>query len=156
MSTGYQRTPAEADTPLVEGYPPAAQILSQLVNAVFLDAIDEDVARMQRMNEMIEKIPTADWNGFRPVGLMVLRPSCDIGQLSAQYEGKLPLNVKLFTRALGAKETRSPDFVSLLLFEPGYTRRLIEIGEADIESRLPELREFLAEDARTLTAVYSP
>ena len=53
MSTGYQRTPDEANTPDVCGYPPAAQVLGQLVNAVFLDAIDEDVMRMERMNELL-------------------------------------------------------------------------------------------------------
>lgn len=153
MSTGYQRTPDEAGKPLVEGYPPAGQVLSQLVNAVFLDAIDEDVARMERMNEMIRRIPPREWNGFKQVDLMVLRPSCDIGTLSAEYAAKLPLDVRLITRALGVKETQSPDFVSLMLFEGGYTRRLIEIGEADIESRLPALRRFLGEKARALTAV---
>src|SRR5438128_2094481 len=47
MSTGYQRTPDEAEVPVVTGYPPTAQLLGQLVNAIFLDVIDEDVARMQ-------------------------------------------------------------------------------------------------------------
>lgn len=143
MSTGYQRTPDEAATPTVSGYPPAAQILNQLVNAIFLDAIDEDVARMQRMNEMLGKMAESDRNGLKPLDLLVLRPSVDFGKLAGEYERYLPRKVKLMVRALGAKETDSPDFVSLLMFEPSYTRRIIEIGEADVESRLDEIREFL-------------
>ena len=153
MSTGYQRSPEEALHPNVRGYPPAAQIISQLVNAVFLDVIDEDVARMERMNEMIRKMPPEEHNGFRPIDLLVLRPSMDLGVLAAEYEKYLPLKIKLITRALGARETESPDFVSLLMFEPRYMKRLIALGEHDIESRLDELRVFFREDARQISAV---
>ena len=154
MSTGYQRTPEEAQHPVVLGYPPAAQILSQLVNAVFLDVIDEDVARMERMNEMITKMPPGERNGFRPIDLCVLRPTTDLGVLAAEYEKYLPRKIKFITRALGAKETESPDFVSLLMFEPRYMRKLIEIGAHDIESRIDELRSFFSNDARRgMTAV---
>ena len=69
----------------------------------------------------------------------------DPGKLAAEYEKYLPRDLKLLTRAMGAKETDSADFVSLLMFEPHYTRRLIEIGEADVASRLGEIREFLGE-----------
>jgi NTE family protein len=123
--------------------------MSQLVDAVFLDAIDEDVQRMERLNEMISKIPVEARNGFRPVDLMVLRPSVDLGKLAGEYERYLPRSLKLLARAMGAKETDSPDFISMLMFEPHYMERLIEIGEADIETRLTELRPFFAEDTRS-------
>ena len=145
MSTGYQRTHEELTTPNVKGYPPAAQIMGQLMNAVFLDVIDEDVARLQRMNELLRRIPQQDREGLKPIDLLVLRPSIDPGRLAAEYEEYLPRDLKLLTRALGAKETNSADFVSLLMFEPHYTRRLIEAGEADVTSRVDEIREFLAE-----------
>jgi NTE family protein len=147
MSTGYQPTADEASTPVVSGYPPAAQILGQLMNSIFLDVIDEDVVRMQRMNELLRKLPQADRDGLKPIDLLVLRPSVDLGKVAAEYEDKLPRKLKLVTRGLGAKETESPDFVSLLMFEPSYTKRLIEIGEADVGSRLAEIRAFLGEDA---------
>ena len=143
MSTAYQRTPDEASRPVVHGYPPAAQIIGQLVNAIFLDVIDEDVVRMQRMNEMIRKLDAPLRNGFKPIDLLVLRPSVDLGKLAAEFERDLPPSVKLFARALGASETESPDVLSMLMFEPSYTRALIEIGEHDVESRLGELRDFL-------------
>lgn len=153
MSTGYQRTPAEANTPVVTGYPPAAQIIGQLVNAVFLDVIDEDVVRMERLNEMIRKLDAQQRNGFKPIDLLVLRPSQDLGKLAGKYEKNLPTSLKLFTRALGARETESPDVLSMLMFEPNYTRMLIEIGESDIESRLDELRAFLGIEEKAAEAV---
>lgn len=142
MSTGYQRTPEEATETVIPGYPPAAQVLGQLVNAIFLDVIDEDVARMERMNEMLQKIDTRERNGFKSIDLLVMRPSEDLGKLAGDYEKYLPLNMKLLTRALGSKETEVPDFLSLLMFEPNYTRKLIEIGKADVDARLDELRVF--------------
>jgi len=49
---------------VITGYPPAAQILNQLVNAIFLDAIDEDVVRMERMNELIRKVSATERAGL--------------------------------------------------------------------------------------------
>jgi NTE family protein len=147
MSTGYQRTPDEAATPLVTGYPPAAQILSQMVNAVFLDAIDEDVVRMERMNELLRALPAQQRGGLKPIDLLVLRPSVDLGKLAGDYERYLPRQMKLLVRALGSKETESPDFISMLMFEPTFTRRIIDLGESDVHARLGEIRAFLGEDA---------
>ena len=153
MSTGYQRTAAEANSPDVQGYPPAAQVLGQLMNAVFLDAIDEDVARMQRMNEMLGKLDPHERNGFKPIELLVLRPSRDLGKLAGAYEKYLPRHMKMLTQALGAKETESPDFVSLLMFEPHYTRELIDIGQADVEARVREIRAFLGEPLQQVASL---
>jgi NTE family protein len=152
MSTGYQRTAAEVSTPLVSGYPPAAQILNQLVNAIFLDAIDEDVVRMERMNEMLRKMRPEDRDGLKPIDLLVLRPTIDLGKLAGAYEQHLPRKVKMLVRALGARETESPDFVSMLMFAPVYTRRLIDAGEADVEARIDEIRAFLGEEPSQIEA----
>ncbi|HEV7765179.1 MAG TPA: patatin-like phospholipase family protein [Thermoanaerobaculia bacterium] len=152
MSTGYLRAPEEASDPVVTGYPPAAQILSQLVNAIFLDGIEEDVARMQRMNELLKKMAPQERDGLKPIELLVLRPSIDLGKLSSNYEQFLPRKVKLLVRAMGVKETESPDFISLLMFEPTFTKRIVELGETDVSSRLAEIRAFLGEDAGQLVA----
>jgi len=136
--------------PVVKGYPPAAQIMGQVVNSIFLDALDEDVARMERMNDMLRKIEPRDRNGFKPIDLLVLRPSQDLGKLAAEYERFLPRNLKLATRALGSRETESPDVISLLMFEPNYMQRLIELGEMDVSSRLDEIRAFLGEGGAEL------
>jgi len=152
MSTGYQRTPDEANQPIA-GSPPAAQILNQLVNAVFLDVIDEDVARMERMNEMLAKVDPRERNGLKPIDLLVMRPSCDLGKLAGAYEKNLPRSLRLLVRALGAREDESSDFVSLLLFDPSYTKRLINLGEADVEARIDEIAMFLGERAPEAVAV---
>ena len=152
MSTGYLKGPEEAAQPEVTGYPPAAQILGQLVNAIFLDGIEEDVARMERMNNLLHKMAPHERDGLKPIDLLVLRPSIDLGKLSGEYEHFLPRKLKLLVRAMGVKETESPDFISLLMFEPTYTKRIIDIGEADVELRLPEIGAVLGEVRRLAAA----
>ena len=44
------------------------------------------------------------------------------------------------TRNLGTRETKSPDSLSLLMFQGDYMRRLIEVGERDAESRIDKIR----------------
>jgi NTE family protein len=127
------------------GYPPAAQIMGQLINAVFLDVIDEDVTRMERMNEMISKLDASQRNGFKAIDLFVMRPSKDLGKIAGEHEKYLPRNLKLLTRALGTRETESPDFISMLMFVPQYTSLLIELGQNDVASRLDEFRAFLGD-----------
>ena len=63
-------------------------------------------------------------------------PSQDLGKLAGGYEKYLPCHLKMLTRAIGAKETESPDFLSLLMFEPHYLRELIALGEADVTARV--------------------
>ena len=46
---------------------------------------------------------------------------------------------------MGTRETESPDFISMLMFVPEYTSRLMEIGENDVGARLDELRVFLGQ-----------
>lgn len=152
MSTGYLRNPEEASHQVVTGYPPAAQILGQLVNAIFLDGIEEDVARMERMNDLLRKMAPHERDGLKPIDLLVLRPSIDLGKLAGDYERLLPRKLKLLVRAMGVKETESPDFISLLMFEPTFTQRIIELGETDVASRLPDIRAFLGESPAQLVA----
>ena len=144
VSTRYDRTQAEANQPLIRGYPPPAQVLSILYNAVFLDLIDQDVVRLQRMNWVLRKLPPDERDGMRVVNILVLRPSRDLGKLSRDYEPLLPGFFRFMTRGLGTRQTASPDILSLLMFQADYLGRLIELGEADAEARSAEIDTILA------------
>ena len=68
---------------------------------------------------------------------LALRP------VAGEYEAQLPRAFRFLTRGWGTRETSSPDLLSLLMFEPAYLRRLIEIGEADAEARFDEILALL-------------
>lgn len=147
MTTRYQQTFEEADLPKAPGYPPPIQIAGMLMNAIFLDVIDQDAYRLERLNALLRKLPEEQRDGLREIDLLVLRPSVDLGQLAAEYEPKVPPSLRFLLRGLGAQETSSADFLSLLLFEREYLHRLMEIGEKDGEARMEEIAALLDESA---------
>ena len=94
---------------------------------------------------LLEALPEEHRHGLEPVKLLVLRPSVDLGRLSSQFEARLPRSIRFLTRGLGTRETKSPDVLSLILFQADYLRALMEIGERDAEARADEIAEFLAD-----------
>jgi NTE family protein len=144
LSPQYQPTAAEAARPKIAGYPPPAQILSQLLNAVFLDVLDQDVERLELTNRLLAYLPREERGDLMPVDILVVRPSENLGELSAAYEPHLPKAFRYLTRSLGTRETTSPDFLSYLMFQPDYLERLLAIGEKDAETHLPEILELVA------------
>ncbi|MBI1950683.1 MAG: patatin-like phospholipase family protein, partial [Acidobacteria bacterium] len=154
ISTRYPRTRVEADQPAVNGYPPPAQIVGVLFNAIFLDLFDADTLAMERLNTMMEALPPELRRDYRTVKLIVLRPSHDLGKLANEYEARLPGAFRFMTRGLGTRETRSNDLLSLLMFQPDYLTRLIELGEADAEVRRDEI-EVLLEGTQLLQSSLS-
>jgi NTE family protein len=133
----------EASTPAIDGYPPLAQVAGALLNAIFLDAFDSDALRLAQVNRLLDHTEPSEWRGWRKVSLLVIRPSQDLGRLAADYEPRLPSAFRFLTRGLGTRETRSSDFLSLMMFQQDYISRLIEIGEADAEARKDEIGELL-------------
>lgn len=144
ISTRYARSSAEADEPAVRGYPPPAQVMGVLTNSVFLDQFDADALRLERLNQLLEHLPEEKRAGLRPVKLLVLRPSVDLGMLANSYEARLPRAFRFLTRGLGTRQTRSPDFLSLILFQPDYLSALMDLGESDARARAAEIAEFMA------------
>lgn len=143
VSTRYDRSLEEARRPSVHGYPPPAQVMSQLVNSVFLDLLDQDAWRLDLINRLVGKLPPEEREGLEVVDVLTLRPSRDLGRLAAGYEPQLPGLFRWLTRGLGTRETESPDALSIVLFEPDYLKRLMDLGEADAEERAGEIEAFL-------------
>lgn len=143
ISTRYGRSIAEAELPDFTGYPPPAQIAGHLMNAIFLDLLDQDAANLERINHLIDHVPEEKRGELRPVELFVVRPSVDLGKLSGDYEAKLPGLFRFLTRRLGTKQTRSSDLLSLVMFQKDYVNELIALGEKDAAARGDELDAFL-------------
>ena len=144
VSTRYARSREEADRPVVAGYPPPAQVMGVLMNAIFLDLLDADALRLGQINELLDRLPPGTRDGLRHIDMLVLRPSQDLGKLANDYEVDLPRTFRFLVRGLGSRETRSNDMLSLLMFQPEYIARLIELGEADARARAATIDAFLA------------
>ena len=147
IATRYDRSGAEARRPQVVEYPPPAQVLGVLYNAIFLDLIDQDVLRVERLNQLVARLPEERRDGLRVVDLLVLRPSRDLGRLAAEYEPRLPRVFRFLTRGLGTRRTESPDLLSLVMFQEDYLRRLIALGEEDAHRERDRIAAFLERPA---------
>lgn len=143
ISTRYGRSRAEADKASIADYPPPAQIVGSIFSAIFLDLFDADALALDRVNRLIHTMTMEQRGPLREVKLLVLRPSQDLGRLANEYEARLPHAFRFLTRGLGTKETKSNDFLSLVMFQSDYLSRLIEIGDRDAEARMSEIEQFL-------------
>jgi NTE family protein len=144
VSTRYQPTAEETGQRAVTGYPPPAQVAGVLLNAVFLDLLHNDAMRLQQVNSLIERLPFYRRRGLRRIGLLVVRPSQDLGRLANEFEAALPRGFRFLVRGLGSRETRSNDMLSLLMFQADYINRLVELGEKDAQARADEIGAFLS------------
>jgi NTE family protein len=144
ISTKYAPSTEEADCTTINSYPPPVQVVGALYNALFLDVFDYDALRLERINSLVKHLPLDKRDGLRCVDLLLLRPSRDLGKLANAYEADLPSAFRFMTRGLGTQETRSNDILSVLLFQPDYLRRLLDLGYADAEARREEIAAFFA------------
>jgi NTE family protein len=143
ISTRYEQPGLGRRRRTVLGYPPPATVLGMLLNAVFLDLIEQDAARLVRFNELLERIPPARREGLHPIEFLALRPSMQLSRLVKRYERQLPGTFRFLTRGLGTTRTASPDLLSMLAFVPDYLERIMALGEHDAERHAERLAALL-------------
>jgi NTE family protein len=145
ISTRYAGTMEEASVRSIDGYPSPAQILGILFNAVFLDSVDEDIRRLNTVNQLVQKVPPEARGNLREVHNLVIRPSRDLGRIARKFEPRLPGFFRYLTRGLGTQSSRSADMLSLILFQEDYLRYIIQLGEEDAERDAARVEAFFSE-----------
>jgi NTE family protein len=131
----------------LSGYPSFAQVLGHILNSVFVDTLEGDVERLERINSTLSAIPVKDrvkqGVNLREVDVLKIYPSQPIDEIAANHIHELPRALRLFLRSSGATRSPGAAAVSYLLFEPGFTRSLISLGFRDAKEREEEIRSFL-------------
>jgi NTE family protein len=112
--------------------------------------MDADVERLERINKLLEGFPMGMLlpDNLRPVKLLQVRPSRDLGALARGYVPRLPWLMDLIVKSIGGKEERGADFLSYLLFEPEYTGLLMELGHEDATREWRKLEQLLTPERR--------
>jgi NTE family protein len=143
--------PGSSDTP-EERSLPLSQIATVLLNAVFLDSLDTDLERLERVNRTLSLVPDERLAerelALRRVPVLALRPSRDLGKLAADEYQRFPAMLRYFLKGIGVTETSGSDLLSYLAFEPVYIGRAMELGHADTMARRDEVVAFLREEPR--------
>ncbi len=134
---------SRAEEPAGE-YPSAAEILGLLLETVFLNALEADGERLERLNALLALLPpdVPPPAGLRPVQFLHLRPSRDLGAMAQQRSRRLPLRLRFLINRMGGERTGAADFLSYLLFEPDFTSELIELGYSDAHAQWPTVDAF--------------
>ena len=129
-------------------YPNLAQIAGHALSNIFLDSLNADVERLQRINHTLSLLSPAarDETRLRPLQVLVISPSERLDDIAAKHIGSLPLSIRALLRAVGvsgrSESARGAAFASYLLFEASFTRELIELGFKDTLARRDEVVAF--------------
>lgn len=153
---------AEREAPFIPG---PLFLLGKTLNALMLDRIDTDIARLESINGILEVGKRIYGGGFieelnrglglppgrtlRPLRSLLIRASHDIGGMAAEFVRSPVFRTRtssvlgrLMRRLAEGDEQREADFLSYLLFDGEFAGRLIEIGRADARARHEELCAF--------------
>jgi len=138
--------PPSSRTP-VNGYPSLAQIAGHALDSIFLDGLEVDLERLQRINRTISIIPpeTLQAQGYplRAVDFRVLTPSVPLSQIAAQHAHELPRVIGMLLRTIGGMKSTGSNLLSYVLFERSYCRALIQLGYQDAMAQREDLVSFL-------------
>jgi NTE family protein len=115
--------------------PTFGQIFGFMLDSLFMDQLHADLEHIKLFNQ------TA---GARQIDTLVITPSQDLSEIARRHRYELPRSLRALLRAMGANNSAGTQLLSYLLFERGYTRELIALGQSDARARSAEIRKFLA------------
>jgi NTE family protein len=131
----------------VDTHPSLAQIAGHALNSIFLDSLEVDLERLQRINRTIEMIPPEALERSRyplhHVDYRVISPSEEPERLAVAHADELPVTIRALLYTVGALRRSGANLLSYLLFERSYCRALIRLGYQDTIARKDELTAFL-------------
>jgi len=130
-------------------HPPSlAQVGSQVLASIFTDALGTDLEKVRLINAAVRQIEPARLASspvpLRDVQLLVITPSVALETIAFEQIQTLPPALRAMLRIFGGNGPGSAGLLSYLLFEPGFTRALMELGWQDAQAQRPELEAFFA------------
>ncbi len=137
----------KADRVKIETHPSLAQIAGHALNSIFLDSLEVDLERLQRINRTIEMIPRNVLESINyplhRVDFRVISPSEELEPIALAHAGELPFTIRALLYTVGGLRHSGANLLSYLLFEKSYCRALIQLGYKDTLGRKDELMAFL-------------
>lgn len=135
-------------------YPSLAHIAGHALNSIFLDSMEVDLERLQRINRTVSMMPedVRQLVSLRHVDVLLIEPSQPIDGIAERYAHRLPWTIRLLLRGVGAMRRSGANLVSYLLFDKGFCRALIDLGYQDAMKRKVEILAFFNQTQKVKAA----
>jgi NTE family protein len=147
IGVGRQLGGRDVERAKIETHPSLAQIAGHALNSIFLDSLETDLERLQRINRTVELIPAAVLEStaypLQHVEFRLLSPSVELERIAVRYAHELPRTIRILLASVGAMRQSGSNLLSYLLFEKSYCRALIQLGYQDTMARKDDLLAFL-------------
>lgn len=126
-------------------YPSLAQVAGHALNGLFLDSMEVDLERLQRINNLVAMMPEemSKRADFAQIDVLVIKPSQPIEKIAERYVAEFPWTIRLLMRLIGAAHRSGATLISYLLSEGRFCRALIDLGYQDAMGRRDEILHFL-------------
>jgi NTE family protein len=128
-------------------WPSLAQIAGHMLDAIFIDTLDMDLERLQRVNQTLASVrENTGWRSspeLKTIDTFIIRPTKRMDVIAASHAQELPRVIRFVARRIGVLDPNGAGVLSYLLFESGYCRHLMDLGFSDAMSRRAELLDFL-------------
>ena len=124
-------------------YPSAGEIGGYLMDTIFMDTLNADLARLNRINSTLKLVPDEKRSeaGLQNIESLVIKPSKDLRFVTKAHVHEIPRSVQMLLRTLGGWG-RDWRMASYLLFESSYCSELIDLGYADGMNSEQEILQF--------------
>jgi NTE family protein len=148
MVVGVSGNPNFAPIESHESHSPSiARIMGHMFNSAFIDALENDMEHLVRINELIGIIenenPRAETAGLRQVDFLCINPSVEINELVSRHINSLPRAMRAILKMTGATPSGGgTSMASYLLFEGEFCRDLIACGYRDAMAQEDAMMHF--------------